>query len=110
MLLAIGFGIGYWLLVTANKHEGNLKTIGEYLGVTLIALVILSAVLGFFYSIKIADGDYLPNIKEQNVQILDNDKDKQEDIKKNEDNPLINNETTEEKEDEDNTNKNTEKE
>lgn len=107
MLLAIGFGVGYWLLVTANKHEGNLKTVGEYLGVAIIALVILTTVLGFFYSIKVSDSDYLPNVRQQKFQILD--KNKPEDIQKNEDNPMLNNETNEDNEN-DNTNKNTGKE
>lgn len=70
ILLAIGFGVGYWLLITANKHEGRLKTIGESLGFTLIGLVILSAVFGFFSSMKIDDSDYIPSMRQENMQEL----------------------------------------
>lgn len=53
ILLVIGLGVGYLILVKANTHEGNLKTIGEALGWTLIALTIFLAICNFFYSITI---------------------------------------------------------
>lgn len=70
ILLTIGFGVGYWILITASKYEGRLKTIGESLGFSLIALVILSAVFGFFFSMKIDDSEYMPNMRQENMQKL----------------------------------------
>jgi len=87
ILLTIGFGVGYWLLITANTHEGRLKTIGEYLGFALIALVIASAVLGFLYSINIKDSDYMPGVGQQKTQMLNNEE--------NEKNPMMDNEKSE---------------
>lgn len=91
ILLTIGFGVGYWILINANKHEGRLKTIGESLGFTLIALVILSAVFGSFSSMKINDSDYMPNMKQENMQKL-----YREENENNETNPMINNESSQE--------------
>jgi len=58
ILLAIGFGVGYWILITANKHEGRLKIIGETLGWILIAMAILSALFSCYYTMKLASGNY----------------------------------------------------
>lgn len=91
ILLTIGFGVGYWLLITANKHEGRLKTIGESLGFALIALVIIYAVLGFFYSIKISDSDYMQGIRQQKMQMLDKEEN-EEYLQKNEKYPMMDNE------------------
>lgn len=71
MLLIIGFGVGYWLLVTANKHEGRLKSLGEVLGTTLIAIVILYSMMGFFYSMNLKDKDYMPGMGQQKTQMSD---------------------------------------
>ena len=87
ILLTIGFGVGYWLLITASKYEGRLKTIGESLGFALIALVIASAVLGFLYSINIKDSDYMPGVGQQKTQMLNNEE--------NEKNPMMDNEKSE---------------
>lgn len=91
IMLTIGFGIGYWLVITANKHEGRLKTIGESLGFTLIVLVILSAVFGFFASMKIDDIDYMPSMRQENMQKL-----YREQNERNETNPMMNDEDIEE--------------
>lgn len=97
VLLTIGFGVGYWLLITANKHEGRLKTLGESLGFVIIALVILSAILGFFYSTNIKDSDYMPGVGQQKTQMLNNeDKEENEEIQKDEKNPMMDNEKSEE--------------
>lgn len=53
ILLVIGLGVGYLILIKANTHEGKLKTIGEALGWTLIALTGFLAICNFFYSITI---------------------------------------------------------
>lgn len=94
ILLTIGFGVGYWLLITASKHEGRLKTIGESLGFALITLVILSAVFGFFSSMKINDSDYMPNMRQENMQNREED----DNLQKNETKPMMNNERNEENE------------
>lgn len=99
ILLTIGFGVGYWLLITANKHEGRLKTIGEVLGFALIALVIFYSILGFFYSINIKDDCYMPGIGQQKTQMLDNEENEdKENIQKNNKSPMIDNEKSEENE------------
>jgi len=97
ILLTIGFGVGYWLLITANRHEGRLKTIGEYLGFVLIAMVILYSILGFFYSINVKDNNYMPGVGQQKTQMLNNeDKEENEDIQKDEKYPMMDNEKSEE--------------
>lgn len=53
VLLVIGLGVGYLILIKANTHEGNLKTVGEALGWALIGLTIFLAICNFFYSITI---------------------------------------------------------
>lgn len=100
MLLIIGFGVGYWLLVTANKHEGRLKTLGEMLGTILIAIVILYSILGFSYAIKIKDTEYMPGIGQQKTQMSDKeDKEENENIQKNEQYPMMDNGKNKENED-----------
>lgn len=94
ILLTIGFGVGYWLLITASKHEGRLKTIGESLGFTLVALVVLSAIFGFFYSMKIDDSDYMPNMRQENMQKLY--REQNDNIQNNESRPMMNDENNEE--------------
>lgn len=94
ILLTIGFGIGYWILITANKHEGRLKTIGESLGFVLIFLVILSAVFGFFLSLKINDSDYMPSMNQENMQKLY--REQNDNFEKYNSRPMINNEENEE--------------
>lgn len=96
ILLTIGFGVGYWLLITANKHEGRLKTIGESLGFTLIVLVILSSVLGFFSSMRIDDSDYMPIMRQENMQKLL--REQNDDILNNDTRPMMNSENNEESE------------
>jgi len=96
ILLAIGFGVGYWLLITANRHEGRLKTIGEYLGFILIAMVIIYSILGFFYSITIKDNNYMPSVGQQKTQMLNNeDNEKNGNIQQDENNPMMDNEKSE---------------
>lgn len=99
ILLVIGFGVGYWLLITANKHEGRLKTIGESLGFVLIALVILYSILGFFYSINIKDTDYMQGVGQQKTQMSDKEENEEnENIQKDEKSPIMDNEKSEENE------------
>lgn len=64
VLLAVGFGVGYWLLIIANGQENRLKTIGEALGKGIIAATVLLIICNFFYSLMIINNyckkDYYP--------------------------------------------------
>jgi len=91
ILLTIGFGVSYWLLITSSKYDGRLKTIGESLGFVLIALVTLTTAFGFFSSTKINDSDYMPNMKQQNMQKL-----YREENENNGTRPMMNNESSQE--------------
>lgn len=114
MLLIIGFGVGYWLLVTANKHEGRLKTLGEMLGTILIAIVILYSILGFFYSMKIKDTDFMPGIGQQKTQMSNKEEnqenEKNEEIQSDKKNPIMDNGKNEENEEMQESSKEEEKE
>lgn len=68
ILLGVGFGVGYWLLITAKTHEDRLKPIGETLGLVLIGLSILLAIFNFFYSMKIVSLDFKPQYYPINKQ------------------------------------------
>lgn len=59
LLLGIGFGVGYWLLITANTQEDNLKIVGKTLGWILIAMAIILAIFSSYYSMKIGDESYM---------------------------------------------------
>jgi hypothetical protein len=96
VLLIIGFGVGYWLLITANTHEGRLRTIGESLGFVLIGMVTLYAILGFFYAMKISDSDYMPGVGQQKTQMLNNEGNRENDnLQNNEARPMMNNQRSE---------------
>lgn len=53
ILLAIGFGVGYWFLIKANTNEQYLRSVGEALGWVLIGVTVLLAICNFFYSIML---------------------------------------------------------
>lgn len=53
-LLALGFGIGYWLLLLANKEQGGLKTVGQVLGWILILVSIFASLISSYSTIKLA--------------------------------------------------------
>jgi len=59
ILLAVGFGIGYWLLTAANEQDGTLKSIGQTLGGILIVMALVLAVFSSYYSMKIANRGYM---------------------------------------------------
>lgn len=59
ILLAIGFGVGYWLLMIASEQEGTLKIIGQTLGGILIVMALISAMFGSYYSMNIARRSYM---------------------------------------------------
>lgn len=61
ILLGIGFGLGYWLLLAANTQEDNLQILGKTLGGILIVTAIVLAIVGFYYSTKIGNRSYMQN-------------------------------------------------
>lgn len=51
--LAVSFGIGYWLLITADSlQKDNLRAIGTILGWILIVISIISSLFSFIFSVK----------------------------------------------------------
>lgn len=76
ILLAVGFGVGYWLIITASKQEGTIKTFGKALGGILIVMAIILEIFSAYYSMKISNRGYMqggcplnrtmnPNIKQK---------------------------------------------
>lgn len=61
VLLALGFGVGYLLLINSRTQENNLRKLGEALGWTLIAATIVLEILNFYYSATIVN-DYVQKI------------------------------------------------
>lgn len=55
VLLVVGFGIGYLLLIKANTQEKDLKNIGKTMGWTLIAATVILEILSLAYSIVISN-------------------------------------------------------
>lgn len=53
ILLTLGFGVGYLLLLRAQTQEPNLKSIGEALGWTLIVATVILEICSFPYSLAI---------------------------------------------------------
>lgn len=59
ILLGIGFGVGYWLLITANNQQGIMRTIGQALGGILIVMAMILAIFSCYYSMKISNRGYM---------------------------------------------------
>ena len=59
LLLAIGFGVGYGLLILSNNQEGYMKTIGRALGGVLIIMAMVLALFSCYYSMKIGNRGYM---------------------------------------------------
>jgi len=59
ILLAVGFGIGYFLLIIANNQQGTMKTIGQTLGGILIVMAMILAIFSCYYSMKISSKGYM---------------------------------------------------
>lgn len=59
ILLALGFGVGYWLIITANNQQGAIKTFGQVLGGVLIVTALILGVVSLYYSIKISNRGYM---------------------------------------------------
>lgn len=67
-LLAIGFGVGYWLLLVANGQEGTLKTVGQTLGWVLIIMSVFTSLVSSIASVSIADDGFMPCPMERMMQ------------------------------------------
>lgn len=97
ILLAVGFGVGYSLLVIANKQEGQMKDVGKTLGWVLIAMAIILSLFSLVYSMKIAGSGYTPIGDQQKMQRMDNETDQEnENLRNNETRPMMNNEASQE--------------
>lgn len=57
VLLAVGFFVGYWFLITASEQENHLKITGKILGWVMILLTIFLSICNFLYSLMLIN-DY----------------------------------------------------
>lgn len=103
ILLAVGFSIGYGLLIKANKQEGALNTVGKFLGWILILMTLFASLLCSYYSIKILKNGPIRHgypmhnmMQEQKMQMMNQERseeiknnqksnEEQEDLQENED-------------------------
>jgi len=96
ILLAIGFGVGYWLLITANTQQGSLKTVGQSLGGILVVMAMFLAILSCYYSMKIANKGYMQGgcpvqnmMQQQENPAMENEVDENDEAPKGSDNSGI---------------------
>lgn len=73
LLLSIGFGVGYWLLITAASQEFILKIIGRSLGGLLIVMTIFFAIFSCYYSTKFSIPQYTPLVETEDRQLIDSE-------------------------------------
>lgn len=60
ILFVIGFGVGFWLLITAIEQEPKwLKISGSIFGWILIVMAIIISLFSCYYSIKFARTGYM---------------------------------------------------
>lgn len=59
ILLAVGFGVGYWLIITANTQQDTIKTFGQALGGVLIIMALILEIFSAYYSMKISNRGYM---------------------------------------------------
>lgn len=59
ILLAVGFGVGYWLIITANAQQETVKTFGQALGGVLIIMALILEIFSAYYSMKISNRGYM---------------------------------------------------
>ena len=53
IILAIGYGVGYWLLVTADRQDRKwMNILGTIFGWILISLSILISLLGLYFHVN----------------------------------------------------------
>lgn len=58
IFLAIGFGVGYWILTTANIQERHLEIAGIIMGWILIAMTLIIALINSYSSINLAGNSF----------------------------------------------------
>lgn len=101
ILLAVGFGVGYWLIITAASQQGTTKAIGQSLGGILIVMAMFLAILSCYYSMKIANKGYMQGgcpiqrmMQKQEQPMMDNEENgekvESEDYQKNRNRPVLN--------------------
>lgn len=59
ILLAVGFGVGYGLIIAANTQQGTLKTFGQALGGVLIIMAVILEMFSAYYAMKISNRGYM---------------------------------------------------
>ena len=59
LILAVGFGAGYWLIITANSQEGTIKNFGQALGGVLIVMALILEIFSCYYAMQIGNRDYM---------------------------------------------------
>ena len=59
ILLAVGFGVGYWLIIIANNQQGTLKIFGQALGGVLIVMAVILEMFSAYYAMKISNRGYM---------------------------------------------------
>lgn len=59
ILLAVGFGVGYGLILAANTQQGTLKTFGQALGGVLIIMAVILEMFSAYYAMKISNQGYM---------------------------------------------------
>lgn len=59
ILLAVGFGVGYGLIIIANNQQGTMKTVGQALGGVLIVMALVLEIFSAYYSMKISNRGYM---------------------------------------------------
>lgn len=59
IILAVGFGVGYWLIITANSQEGTIKNFGQALGGVLIVMAMILEIFSCYYMMKLSNSAYL---------------------------------------------------
>lgn len=53
IMLAVGFAVGYWLLMSAGRYESKMNKTGEMLGWILIASTVFFTVCNFLFAFSI---------------------------------------------------------
>jgi len=106
ILLAIGFGVGYWLIITANAQQGTMKTFGQVLGGILIVMALILEIFSAYYSMKISNRGYMQGgcpmnrlmnpIRNKNSSDDNSDVDKRSELEQNTNTQMINPQENEE--------------
>lgn len=107
ILLAVGFGVGYLLLISAGNQQATLKTIGQALGGILIVMAMILAIFSCYYSMKISSKGYMQGgcpiqkmMNQQEAPIINGEQsDVDEDVQKNKSESAMDNENRAEDDD-----------